>query len=53
MKRCTAILGPNDQPNGKVEVQVIRPHDMPGFYVCADDRGRRLVVHGQKLTPIC
>jgi hypothetical protein len=44
-------MGPNDLPNGRVEVEMIRPHDMPGFFLCVDRRGQRLVIHGQKLTP--
>lgn len=52
MKKCTAILGPFDQPNSKVEVEVIRAHDMPGFFVCQATGGQRLVVHWQKLTPL-
>jgi len=51
MKKCIAILGPFDQPNGKVEVCIVREHDMPGFYVCEAKGGQRLVIHGQKLKP--
>ena len=28
--RYTATLGPTDQPNGKVEVSILREHDLPG-----------------------
>lgn len=44
-----AILGPDDQPNAKVNVNVIREHDLPGFFIVEDSSGKRLVVHGQKL----
>jgi len=47
----TATLGPNDQPNERREVAILREHDMTGFFVCEDARGQRLVIHRSKLTP--
>jgi hypothetical protein len=47
-----AVLGPSDQPNAKVEVVIVRPHDLDGFFICEDSTGKRLVIHGQKLTPL-
>ena len=45
----TAILGPGDQPNGKIEVRILRPHDMAGFFLCEDEHGKRFVIHAQQL----
>lgn len=50
-RRAIATLGPDDQPNERVEVTILEakgPMDLD-TWLCEDDNGRRLAVRTRKL----
>ncbi len=46
-----AQIGPAEYPQ-KIDVQVIEPSDLPGFFRCVDESGRTLLIHRQKLVAL-
>lgn len=44
--------GPDEKPNGKHLVGVLRPADIPGFFVCRMADGSTVVADKAKLKPV-
>ena len=52
MSTCIYTDGPEEKPNGKHLVAVLRPADIPGFFVCRMADGKTVVVDRAKLKPV-
>lgn len=47
-----AVLGPDDQPNAKVTVQILGPADTLDAVKCVTEHGQQLIVRKSKLKPL-
>ena len=49
---CIYTDGPEEKPNGRHVVELLRAADIPHFILCKMPDGTEVVVHRSKLKPI-